>query len=199
MQSASDIGHFVMTSEVGAIQGVMRTLDWAAFERAVEILAFGADYPPHPVWCVGVGKSGIAARKFAATLSTLGIQAVYVSPSDLMHGQLGAVQEADRVVLISHNGETEELRELRERLPSHLYFVVPVVGNPESSLAKEGLAAKIGGDPYLPVPTSSFAGLVAICDALAIAVALRRGVTAADIVRHHPGGATGKMEVDHAL
>lgn len=197
MQSASDIGHFVMTSEVGAIQGVMRTLDWAKFEalaREIAEMENGYDWPGI-VWCVGVGKSEIAAAKLAATLSTLGISAVSANPTDLRHGGLGCTRKHHFVVLISHNGETDELVQLVRLLEEREIPWAGIVGNPEASLAKRGVAAKIGGDPYLPVPTSSFAGLVAICDALAIAVALRRGVTAADIVRHHPGGATGKMEV----
>jgi len=168
----------------------------ADFERAVEqVLACGRSRGR--VVVTGMGKSGIIAQKVAATLSSTGSPALFLHPAEAVHGDLGMIAEGDLVVALSASGETEEILRLLatlQRLGNALISFVCDVG---STLAR---ASDVALDCSVPAeacglglaPTASTTAMLALGDALAIAVSLRKGFRAEDFAALHPGGKLGK-------
>jgi arabinose-5-phosphate isomerase len=163
------------------------------FARAVDLL-YGCR---GSVIVTGVGKSGIIARKIVATLNSTGTPAVFLHPSDAVHGDLGIVRVEDVVVCLSKSGATDELETL---LPMFRRLQVPIialVGNVHSSLAQQAtvvLDASVAEEacPHDLAPTSSTTVALVLGDALAIALLERREFTREDFAKFHPGGALGK-------
>lgn len=146
----------------------------------------------------GVGKSAIAARKIAATLATVGTQAMFLDPIGMFHGELGMLRTDDIVIMISSSGETEELLRLVEPLKSLGVHVVPFVGSGYSTLGQidGSISTECQHDPYFKVPTTTSAAVVALGDALAIVVALRHGFTNKSLAITHPGGTIGREAIE---
>ena len=148
------------------------------------------------VICAGVGKSGHVARKIAATLASTGTPAYYVHPTEASHGDLGMIGEQDAVLALSKSGETKELGDL---IAYCRRFGVPLISMTTQSDSTLGRAA----DHLLTVPdapeacgetrapTTSTTLMMALGDALAVALLEARGFTAADFRTFHPGGALG--------
>lgn len=155
----------------------------------------------------GVGKSGIIARKIVATLNSTGTPAIFLHPSDALHGDLGIVRKEDVVVCISKSGTTSEFEML---LPVFRMLGVPVialVGNLNSPLSKEAtisLDASVVEEacPHDLAPTSSTTATLVVGDALAIALLERHKFTQEEFARYHPGGSLGKrllLKVDELM
>jgi len=168
----------------------------ADFERAVErILECGG--ARGRVVVTGMGKSGIIAQKIAATLSSTGSPALFLHPAEAVHGDLGMIVEGDVVVALSASGETEEILRLLVTIQRMGVPLISLVCNTQSTLA---LASEIALDCSVPgeacglglAPTASTTAMLALGDALAIAVSLRRGFRAEDFAALHPGGKLGK-------
>ena len=145
----------------------------------------------------GVGKSGIIARKVAATLTSTGTPATFLHPVEALHGDLGIVGAGDVALLLSKSGESEELRGLVEPLGRMGVRLVAMVGRTESSLARQAefvLDCSVAEEacPHDLAPTSSTTAALAMGDALAVALLLRRGFGREDFARLHPGGALGR-------
>jgi arabinose-5-phosphate isomerase len=145
----------------------------------------------------GVGKSGIVARKVAATLTSTGTPATFLHPVEALHGDLGIVGAGDVAVLLSRSGESEELRGLLEPLGRMGVRLVAMVGRTDSSLARQAefvLDCSVAEEacPHDLAPTSSTTAALAMGDALAVALLLRRGFGREDFARLHPGGALGR-------
>ena len=145
----------------------------------------------------GVGKSGIVARKIAATLTSTGTPATFLHPVEALHGDLGIVGAGDVAILLSKSGESEELRGLVEFLVRMGVRVVALVGRVSSSLARQAeivLDCSVAEEacPHDLAPTSSTTAALAMGDALAVALLLRRGFGREDFARLHPGGALGR-------
>jgi len=144
-----------------------------------------------------MGKAGAIGRKVAATLSSTGTPALFLSPAEGVHGDLGTVQAGDVVLILSYSGETEEVLRI---LPALRRLGVPVVvmtGRPHSTLAQRSdlvldVAVEREADPYNLAPTASSAAMHALGDALAIAAMRARRFTPEDFARFHPGGALGR-------
>ncbi len=146
--------------------------------------------------CVGVGKSGHVARKIAATLASTGTPAYFVHPAEASHGDLGMISQQDAVLALSKSGETKELSDI---IAYCRRFSVPLIGmttDATSTLAKNSdhlllvpNAAEACGETR--APTTSTTLMMAYGDALAVALIERRGFTAMDFKRYHPGGALG--------
>jgi len=144
----------------------------------------------------GMGKMGCIARKATSTFCSTGTPAVFLHPSEAVHGDLGIVTKSDVLVVLSNSGETREVVGL---LPFMARLGVPVIGltgNTQSSLAKRcevvvdtGVASE--ADPIAVAPTSSTTVTLAMCDALAIALMNRRGFTKEQFAIFHPGGNLG--------
>ncbi len=146
---------------------------------------------------LGVGKSGLIARKITATLASTGTPSIFVHPSEGMHGDLGMITPIDLVLALSYSGETDELKRL---LPSIKAMAVPLIGitgRAHSRLAKNSTVAltvsvKREACHYNLTPTTSTTTMLAVGDALAMAVMDARGFRAEDFARLHPGGILGK-------
>jgi len=163
------------------------------FVRAVEIISHAGGR----VIVCGVGKSGIIARKIAATLTSTGTPAVFLHAADSIHGDLGIVGASDVAILISKSGESDELLPLLEHLKRLGVKTIAITGDRESTLAShsdETLDAWVREEACIHglVPTTSTTVALAIGDALAVALLEEKGFGADDFARFHPGGALGR-------
>jgi arabinose-5-phosphate isomerase len=174
------------------LDGPMLTSFTRATELVVEAVAGGKR-----VIVLGMGKSGLIARKIAATFCSTGTPAHFLHPAEARHGDLGMIAAGDVVIALSASGETEELLELLpmvERLGSTL---ISLCGAPESTLAQasticlDASVAREAGALNL-APTASTTVMLALGDALALEVSQRRGFAAEDFAELHPGGRLGR-------
>lgn len=182
----------VMEAEAQAIAEAASRLD-SSFDRAVEILA---GHSGKVVLC-GLGKSGNVAQKIAATLASTGTPALYLHPTDALHGDLGVYSPGDPTILVSKSGGTAELLKLvplLRQLDSPLIGILGSTGSPLGRQADVVLDASVRreADAANLAPTSSAAAAMAIGDALALAVMAARGFTAEDFHRRHPAGHLGE-------
>jgi arabinose-5-phosphate isomerase len=145
----------------------------------------------------GMGKSGIIAQKIAATLSSTGTPALFLHPAEALHGDLGMLIKGDLVLALSASGETEEILRLLATLKRIGDALISFCCNLDSTLAR---ASDVALDCSVPneacglglAPTASTTAMLALGDALAIAVSLRKGFRAEDFASLHPGGKLGK-------
>lgn len=149
------------------------------------------------VLVAGIGKSGIIGRKIAATLTSTGTPATFLHPVEALHGDLGIVGTGDVAILLSKSGESEELRGLLEFLTRMDVRVIAMTGRMNSALARHAdhvLDCSVAEEacPHDLAPTSSTTATLAMGDALAVALLLRRGFGREDFARFHPGGALGR-------
>ncbi|HLK60017.1 MAG TPA: KpsF/GutQ family sugar-phosphate isomerase [Chthonomonadaceae bacterium] len=185
-------GKEALEVEAQAIRAAADRLD-VSFLKALDLL----EGCTGKVVTTGVGKSGMAANKLAATLTSTGCPAVFLHPSEAMHGDLGIVMPDDVVIALSNGGESEELLAI---LPALLVREVPIlaiVGNVTSTLAQKAtilLNASIEREacPLNLAPTTSVVVAMALGDALAMTLQKRRGFRAEDYARNHPGGRLGR-------
>jgi len=145
----------------------------------------------------GIGKSGIVGRKIAATLTSTGTPATFIHPVEALHGDLGLVGKGDVALLLSKSGESEELRGLLEFLGRAGVVMVAFTGRPDSSLGRQAdvvLDCSVAEEacPHDLAPTCSTTATLAMGDALAVALLLRRDFGRDDFARLHPGGALGR-------
>jgi arabinose-5-phosphate isomerase len=146
----------------------------------------------------GMGKSGIIARKIAATMNSTGTPSAFMHPSDAVHGDLGMVTPDDVVICISKSGDTTELRQLLPRFQQLGVKVIAIVGNLNSPLSKQSdfvldINVKEEACPYDLAPTSSTTAALVMGDALAITLLQKRNFTKEDFAQFHPGGNLGKQ------
>jgi arabinose-5-phosphate isomerase len=185
-------GRRVLRLEREAIANVESRLD-NRFVRAVELLNDSGGR----VIVAGVGKTGIIARKIAATLTSTGTPAIFLHPVESLHGDLGLVGPEDVAILISKSGATEELLVLLEELKRLGVKVISITAGVDSSLARYSdvvLDASVGEEacPHDLAPTTSTTAALALGDALAVALLERKGFRREDFARLHPGGALGR-------
>jgi arabinose-5-phosphate isomerase len=178
-----------------------------AFERAVELM----DACHGRVVVTGMGKSGIIARKIAATLSSIGTPALFMHPVDAVHGDLGMVVRGDVVLALSASGETEEILRLLATIKRLQVPLISMTGDPICSdagnsdrvtrrLSTLAEAADIALDCSVAkeacslglAPTASTTTMLALGDALAVALSEKRGFKEEDFANLHPGGKLGK-------
>jgi arabinose-5-phosphate isomerase len=146
----------------------------------------------------GMGKSGIIAQKIAATLSSTGSPALFLHPAEAVHGDLGVLMPGDVVVALSGSGETEEILRLLATLKRKGDALITFCCNLQSTLAQ---ASDVALDCSVEreacglnlAPTASTTAMLALGDALAVAVSLRKGFRAEDFAELHPGGKLGKQ------
>lgn len=150
-----------------------------------------------PIVCTGVGKSGLVAAKLAATFSSLGTPAFFLNAAEASHGDLGAVQTGNVVVMLSNSGATEEIMRILPLLKARECRLIGIIGRSESPLARSvDLLIPAGvereADHIGMAPTASTTLHIAIGDAIAVAVSCARGFDKADFLRHHPAGLLGR-------
>ncbi|HQU84193.1 MAG TPA: KpsF/GutQ family sugar-phosphate isomerase [Pyrinomonadaceae bacterium] len=179
--------------EAAAIERTAKVLDEKAVEKAVEILACCES----KVIVTGVGKSGVIAQKIAQTLVSTGTIAVFVHPSDALHGSLGVVSKGDVVVALSNSGETDELLLILPTIQQRGVKIISIVGNLNSTLARNSdvaLDASVDKEacPLNLAPTTSTTVALAIGDALAMTLMEVKNLTEKDFAANHPAGRLGK-------
>ena len=145
----------------------------------------------------GMGKSGIIARKIVATMNSTGTAAIFMHPTDALHGDLGMVRKDDIVILVSKSGHTEELLQLIPMFKRIDVTIIGMLGELNSKLANEcdlilNVSVKEEACPLDLAPTASTTAALVMGDALAIALLEMRGFTAEDFAMLHPGGSLGK-------
>jgi arabinose-5-phosphate isomerase len=179
--------------ESNAIAQTATRLDAAQVQRVVDLLA-GCN---GKVVILGVGKSGIIGQKIAATMTSTGTAALYLHPSDALHGGLGIVQSDDVVIVLSNSGETDEIVGMLPYLKNREVSIIAIVGNLNSTLARRAdavLDASVDQEacPLNLAPTTSTTVALAIGDALAMTVMKVKGLTTDDFAVNHPAGRLGK-------
>jgi arabinose-5-phosphate isomerase len=186
------LGRRVIRMERDALAEVERRLG-DDFARAVEIIASSN----RRVIVSGVGKSGLIARKIAATLTSTGTPATFLHPVEGLHGDLGMVHDDDVAILLSKSGESDELLTLLGHLKRFGACTVAITGNTDSMLARQCDVALDGwvreeACPHDLAPTTSTTAALALGDALAVATLERKGFRREDFARLHPGGSLGR-------
>lgn len=179
--------------ESKAIESAAARLEKSVVRKTIEIL----ENCTGKIIVTGVGKSGIIAQKIAQTLTSTGTVAVFVHPSDAMHGSLGVVSRGDVLIALSNSGETDEILLLLPALQKRKTCIVSIVGNVDSTLARQSdvvLDASVDQEacPLNLAPTTSTTVALAIGDALAMTLMQAKGLTAEDFAANHPGGRLGK-------
>lgn len=185
-------GRRVLELEAEAVRALAARLG-EAFLRAVD-LAFACR---GRVVVSGIGKSGLIARKLAATLTSTGTPAIFLHPVDGLHGDLGIVGSDDIMILVSKSGSTHELEGLLAFAEVHDLPLVALVGDPGSPLGRRAAVAidcgvRAEACPLELAPTSSSTAALAMGDALAMTLLRRRGFDPDDFARIHPAGSLGR-------
>lgn len=185
-------GKRVLGIEARAIASLIDRLDHR-FAEAVDLLYACAG----KVVVSGMGKSGLIGQKIAATLAGTGTPAFFVHPAEGIHGDLGMLSRRDTLIVISNNGETEEILKLLPFMKRLNIPVIAMTGKVESTLAKNSeivLDVSVGEEacPMGLTPTASTTAALAMGDALAIALLQKRGFKEQDFAQFHPGGTLGR-------
>jgi arabinose-5-phosphate isomerase len=185
-------GRRVIRMESEAVAALEQRLG-ESFARAAEAILNASGR----VIVSGLGKSGIIARKIAATLTSTGTPAIFLHPIDALHGDLGIVGPEDVALLLSKSGESDELQALLECLGRFGVTIIALTGNSDSTLAREATivldcAVVEEACPHDLAPTSSTTAAVAMGDALAVSLFMARGFRQEDFARLHPGGSLGR-------
>src|SRR5215207_524115 len=196
-----ELARKVLRIEAAAILGLVERLN-GDFERALQLLYDCRGR----VIVTGMGKSGIICRKIAATFSSTGTSSFFLHPAEAIHGDLGALRDDDVVLALSHSGETEELIRLFESIRRLGAKLVAITGDPQSTLARASdvtLDCSIAEEacPMNLVPTASTTAALALGDALAMTLLVRKGFREEDFASLHPGGKLGRrlMRVEHVM
>ena len=185
-----------LEEESNAILEASKKLDNNSAEKALDYIDNCAKNKGKII-LTGVGKSGIVARKIAATFSSIGLTSIYLNPLDALHGDLGIANENDLCMLLSNSGNTPELLELILHLKNRNICCVGLIGNLSSPLVKKcDVTLQSGVDkevcPLNLAPTASTAVSMALGDALAIAWMEKRKISSSDFAVNHPAGSLGK-------
>lgn len=182
----------VIQVEAEALSAMADRID-ASFEKAVDLILASQGR----VIVSGMGKSGLVGQKIASTMASTGTPAFFLHPAEGIHGDLGMIMTGDVVIAISNSGETDEILRILpsvKRLGAHL---VAMSGNPSSNLARSSdvfldVSVKEEACPLGLAPTASTTATLAMGDALAVALLVKRGFRAEDFAIFHPGGSLGK-------
>lgn len=179
--------------EAAAIELAAERLEKPTVEKTIKIL----DECRGKIIVIGIGKSGVIAQKIAQTLTSTGTVAVFLHPSDALHGSLGIIADGDVVIALSNSGETDEILLLLPALKARKVCLISVVGNIDSTLARQSdvvLDSSVDQEacPLNLAPTCSTTVALAIGDALAMTLMEAKNLTAEDFAVNHPAGRLGK-------
>jgi arabinose-5-phosphate isomerase len=182
----------VLTAEAAALEALAASLD-GPFVAALDLMGAASGR----VVVSGMGKSGHVARKIAATLASTGTPAFFVHPGEASHGDLGMIMPGDAVVALSNSGETPELGDIVAYTRRFEIPLIAITSRDGSSLAQAADVALIlpkaaEACPMGLAPTTSTTLMLALGDALAVALLERKNFTAADFRVFHPGGKLGQ-------
>src|ERR1035437_2332011 len=182
----------VLRTEAGAIQRLAERLD-GGFERAGGLVAATKGR----VILTGMGKSGLIAKKIAATFSSTGTPSFFLHPAEAIHGDLGMLVTGDTVVALSYSGETEEILRLLDRIKRLGIPLISMTGGKDSTLAQSSdVVLDIGIEKEACLlnlaPTASTTASLAMGDALAVVLQELKGFQEEDFAELHPGGEMGR-------
>lgn len=196
-----EIGKKVLATEARAIESAIARID-DSFETAVDIF-FNTK---GRIVITGMGKSGIIGKKISATLTSTGSPSVFLHPSEAVHGDIGIINNNDAVLALSTSGETHEVVRLIDYIKRIGIKMVSLVGNPESTLARQSdvfidCSVEKEACPIGLVPSTSTTLTLAIGDAISIALMEKKGFSEEDFRFFHPGGSIGKklLKVEHVM
>lgn len=192
MENIIDIAKKVLKIEADAVAALAEKLD-STFEKAIAIIFKSKGR----VVVTGMGKSGLVGKKIAATLASTGTPAFFMHPAEASHGDLGMVTSDDVIIAISNSGETAELSGLIPFLKRFDVGLIAMTGNLNSTLAKSAdvhldVSVKEEACPLGVVPTASTTAALAMGDAIAVVLLVKRGLKQEDFAFFHPGGNLGK-------
>ena len=167
-----------------------------SFERALMLLE-GCTQAGRRVLVTGIGKSGIIARKIAATLRSTGSAAHFLHPAEALHGDLGMIVAGDVILALSYSGETDELLRILPAFATLDAKIVALTGNPLSTLGRAAAAVvdvSVSAEACTNnlAPTASTTAMLALGDALALELSRRSGFSPQHFALLHPGGALGR-------
>ncbi|HMK59787.1 MAG TPA: KpsF/GutQ family sugar-phosphate isomerase [Dissulfurispiraceae bacterium] len=182
----------VLRIEADAVSGLIDKIN-GDFDRAVDIIYQAKGR----VVVTGMGKSGIIGKKIAATLASTGTPAFFLHPAEASHGDLGMVTARDVIIAISNSGETDEIIQLIPFLKRFDVAVVSLTGNASSTLARSAdvsldISVTEEACPLGITPTASTTAALAMGDAIAVALLVKRGFKQEDFASFHPAGSLGK-------
>ena len=197
--SQSDIENAVrvLKIETEALSALAGAID-NSFSKAVETIhALKNNSHPGRLIVAGIGKSGHVARKIAATMASTGTPAYFVHPGEASHGDMGMITENDAVLMLSNSGENTELSDLIHYTRRFEIPLIAITSNAESTMAKHADTALVMPkmDEACPnglAPTTSTTMMIALGDALAVALLKRMGLTPEEYKVFHPGGKLGQ-------
>lgn len=192
MLNILSLGRQILLQEAQSIRELADRLD-ARFLQAVYRILHCEGF----IVVSGIGKAGIVGKKVSATLSSTGSPSHFLHPAEAIHGDLGAVKSKDVVLVFSQSGETEEILRILPALRSLSGSIIAVTASERSTLARNAeIVLPIGrieeADKHDLAPSTSTTVMIALGDALALAVSERRGFQAEDFAKYHPGGALGR-------
>lgn len=181
----------VIQIERDELDRLLRRID-REFEKACQLILKSKGR----VVMSGMGKPGFIAQKISATLSSTGTPSFFLHPAEALHGDLGRVMKNDVVVLISNSGQTEEIIKLLPLVKKIGAKLIALTGNKKSTLAKHSdvvldVSVKKEACPLNLAPTASTTVMLALGDALAVALINQKGFRAEDFAFYHPGGNLG--------
>ncbi len=192
----------VLRIEAESILDLLERID-DQFTKAVDLLY----HCKGRVVLMGMGKSGLVGRKIASTFASTGTPSFFIHPAEGMNGDFGMLAREDVVIGISNSGETRELIEVLPLIKRYGNPLITLTGNKQSTLARAGdvtldIQVKEEACPLGLAPTASTTATLAMGDALAIALMVKRGFKKEDFALLHPGGALGKrllLRVEHLM
>lgn len=187
-----EIARKVLMTEADAVASLTEKLD-SNFEKVIDLIY---DCKGRVI-VTGMGKSGLVGKKIAATLASTGTPAFFMHPAEASHGDLGMVTSNDIIIAISYSGETEELLGIIPFLKRFNVGLIAITGNLQSTLSKSSdfsldISVKEEACPMGIVPTASTTAAMAVGDAVAVALLIKRGFKEEDFALFHPRGSLGK-------
>jgi len=195
-------GKEVIRLEAEAVKNLEERIN-GEFARAVDVIYNSKGR----VVLTGMGKSGLIARKIVATMNSTGTAAIFLHPTDALHGDLGMVRKEDVVIVISKSGATEELARLLPMFRRLGVKLIAMSGNKNSELARKAdifidISVSEEACPHDLAPTSSTTATLAMGDALSVVLLEVRNFTIEDFALLHPGGSLGKrlsLKIDEIM
>ncbi len=189
-------GKAVLETEIAGLTALLGSVD-DNFDRAVEAVHAMKQGKGARLIVAGIGKSGHVARKIAATLASTGTPSQFVHPGEASHGDMGMITEDDVVMMLSNSGENAELSDLIHYTRRFGITLIAMTSNPESTLAKHSdipliLPKAPEACPNGMAPTTSTTMMIALGDAVAVALMHRMGLTKEEYKIFHPGGKLGQ-------
>ncbi|MBR7182769.1 MAG: KpsF/GutQ family sugar-phosphate isomerase [Alistipes sp.] len=187
-----DVAKDALQTEADALMRIKHDLG-EEFVRTVETILSSNG----KVIMTGMGKSGLVAKKIAATLARTGTPSFYMHPGEAFHGDLGMISKGDIVIALSYSGETDEVLKIVPFIHDNGNILISMTGNCNSSLAKNSdihLDVKVEREACILhlAPTTSTTAQLAMGDALACSLMKMRNFTSMDYARLHPGGSLGR-------